>query len=185
MSADTLASAGQRGREIVLRGQSLRGVLAALSYLAEEALPGSVVGFTLVDPTGTFISDAVFPSLPPTFENAIVSIPVDAHAGTCVEAIRTGSAVVSNDILGDIRFDVNWRDLCLRCGIKSLQSIPIRTKRATEGTFVLGYRTVSQDARWDTAAMEMFAGLAADAIDLYRTLAVDGHAARSATERRP
>ena len=65
MSADTLASAGQRGREIVLRGESLRGVLAALSYLAEEALPGSVVGFTLVDPTGTFISDAVFPSLPP------------------------------------------------------------------------------------------------------------------------
>ena len=92
---------------------------------------------------------------------------------------------MSNDILGDIRFDVSWRDLCLRCGIKSVQAIPIRTKRAAEGTFVLGYRTVSQDARWDTAAMDMFAGLASDAIDLYRTLAVDTHAAQSAPERHP
>jgi GAF domain-containing protein len=176
MSADIIASASRRGRDIVLGGASVRDVLISLSKLAEEVFPRAVAGYTLVDPTGTFINEATFPSLP-GFERAIVSIPVDAHAGTCVEAIRSGSVVGSNDILGDIRFEVHWRDLCLRCGIKSLQSVPIRTNGAIAGTFVLGYRTVSQDARWDFAAMDVFAGLARDAAELHRARAADADVA--------
>ena len=169
----TAATVSARGRDIIFRGQSLRSALISLSKQAEGEFPGAVAGYTLVDPTGTFINEAVFPSLPPVFERSVVSIPVAAHAGTCVEAMRTGTAVISNDILGDIRFDPGWRDLCLRCGIKSIQSIPIREiAGATEGTFVLGYREQWHDARWDTELMQTFAGLASEAITLYRTLSV-------------
>jgi GAF domain-containing protein len=177
------ATAHERGREIVLRGRSLRDALISLARLAEDEFPHAVAGYTLVDPTGTYLNEAVFPSLPPVFESSIVLIPVAAHAGTCVEAIRAGTPVLSNDILGDARFDLNWRDLCLRCGVKSVQSIPIRKGAGpTKGTFVLGYRDVSHDASWNMPLMEVFAALASDAIRLYRTLAVNTHGPRPGAE---
>jgi hypothetical protein len=181
--AEVALTAYERGREIVLRGRSLHDALIALSKLAEEQFPDGLAGYTLVDPSGTYLYDAVFPSLPTIFENTIISIPVAAHAGTCVEAIRSGTPVISNDILGDIRFDPNWRDLCLRCGIKSVRSIPIRDGAGPiEGTFVLGYRALSHDAHWNMGLMEVFAALAHDAIVLYRTLSVSHHTARPAAE---
>jgi GAF domain-containing protein len=168
------ATATESGREIILRGRSLRDVLIALSKLAERELSGAAAGYTLVDPTGSFIDTAVFPSLPPMFQESIVSIPVsEPSTGTCVEAIRTGTPVISNDILGDARFNPKWRDLCLRCGIKSVKSIPIRKDGgATEGTFVLGYKELANDALWNRELMDQFADLAFEAIRLYRTLAV-------------
>jgi GAF domain-containing protein len=170
-----MASATERGREIVLRGQSLRDALNSLSKLAEQELPGSVAGYTLVDPTGLFIKEAMFPSLPPVFQESISLVPVsEPSTGTCVEALRTGTSVVSNDILGDARFNPKWRDLCLRCGIKSVHSIPIRQDGSlTEGTFVLGYKEIGSDARWNHELMEEFADLAFEAIRLYRTLSVN------------
>jgi hypothetical protein len=168
-----MATVSERGRDIILHGESLRNALISLSKLAEEELSGGHAGYTLVDPTGSFINEAVFPSLPTMFEQSIVSVPVTKPAGTCVEAFRTGGSVVSNDILGDARFEPLWRDLCLRCGIRSVQSIPLRKMPgATEGTFVLGYKDLATDARWNTAVMEEFAALAYEAVQLYRTLSV-------------
>src|SRR5688572_21290930 len=117
----------ERGREIVLRGQSLHDMLRALAALAEEVLPGSIAGYTLVDDAGFVIRESLFPSLPPQFQQAISLVPLQPPSlGSCVESIRTGTSIVSNDILGDARFDPKWRDLCIRYGIKSIQSVPIR-----------------------------------------------------------
>lgn len=165
-----------RGREIILNGRSLHETLRALAALAEEAMPDAMAGFTLIDASHSFIKESIFPSLPPVFQDSIAAIPLAGPVvGTCTESIRNRTPVVSNDILADMRFDMNWRDLCLRCGIKAVRSIPICDRDgATEGTFVIGYRRPVREDAWDTAAMETFANLAGDAIRLYRTLAVPG-----------
>jgi hypothetical protein len=65
-----------------------------------------------------------------------------------------------NEILGDERFDGKWRDLCLRFGIKSIRSAPVKEPEGLAvGSFVLGYQDVSTDERWDQALMATFAEL--------------------------
>jgi hypothetical protein len=92
--------------------------LAVLAKKAEQKMPGAIAGFALVDPTGLFIKEAVFPSLPPTFQEAIAFIPLSVpYIGTCAQAICTGSTVSSFDITSDERFDAGWRRLCLASGI--------------------------------------------------------------------
>ena len=165
-----------RGRQIILNGENLHDTLRALSRLAEETIPDAVAGYTLVDPSHSFIKESVFPSLPAIFQDSIAAVPLfERVVGTCTESLRNRVPVISNDILADTQFDMNWRDLCLRCGLKSVQSIPICDRDGVpEGTFVLGYRHPASDADWDSATMATFANLAGEAIRLYRTLAVPG-----------
>jgi hypothetical protein len=131
----------------------------------------------LVDPTGLYIKEAIFPSLPAVFQDSIAYIPLAVpYTGTCAQAICTGTSVISNDILADTHFDKKWRDLCLRCGIKALQSTPIRKgEGAPEGTFVIAYKQpASSDESWNYTLMADFAELAYDAIPLHRRTSAKG-----------
>ena len=164
----------QQARQIILAGSTLEGTLAQLAQLAEEKLPGARAGFTMVDDDQTCVRGAVFPSLPSTFQDALAFTPLtEPFIGSCVQSIRTGLSVVSNDILGDMRFDGKWRDICLRHGVKSLRSTPLKTPSRVEGTFVIGYFETSNDSRWDDDVMDEFASHGAEAMSLYRTLAVN------------
>lgn len=90
---------------------------------------------------------------------------------TCAEAIFRGNPVISNDIVEDMRFDLQWRTLCLGAGLKSLHSVPIcEGGHPAEGTFVVGYRHQMSDDAWNVPMMELFADLASQAIKLYRSL---------------
>lgn len=144
----------------------LRETLAALSQLAEERVPGAVAGFTLVDGTRTFFSEAVFPSLPGFFQDSIASIPISVpYVGTCAESIATGAAVTCGDILSDSRFDPKWRALCARSGLKAVQSHPISLGEGMyEGTFVIGFKEVATAEFWNDGVMREFANLGAEAI---------------------
>jgi len=163
----------ERGRKLILSGQNLHDTLRGLARLAEEKMPGAMTGYTLVDDSRSFITEAVFPTLPPMFEKSISAIPLDRPVGTCVQALRTRTPVVSTDVLADARFDVAWRDMCLRCGINAVKSIPFGDAGdPVEGTFVVGYPQATQEAGFDSATMQLFADLGRDAIRLYRSLSV-------------
>lgn len=162
-----------QARQIILAGSSLQDTLARLAHLAEEDLPGAHAGYTFVDEDQTCVRAAVFPSLPSTFQDALAFTPLtEPFIGSCVQSIRTGTNVVSNDILADMRFDGRWREVCLKHGLKSLRSTPIRTAERVEGTFVIGYLETSSDTRWNGDLMSEFASHGAEAMSLYRTLAV-------------
>jgi hypothetical protein len=166
----------ERGRDAILRGPTLQHTLIELSRLAELEVPGAVAGYTVVDATNAFVREAVFPSLPPEFQEALSFVPLsEPYLGSCVQSIRTGVPVVSNEILGDSRFDGRWRELCLRFGLKSIRSAPVKdTTTGAVGSFVLGYRDTSTDERWDVSLMAKFAHMGLEAMRLYRTLAVAG-----------
>jgi hypothetical protein len=164
----------RQARQIILGGSTLEGTLAQLAQLAEDSLPGARAGYTMVDDDETCVRSAIFPSLPPTFQDALAYTPLtEPFIGSCVQSIRTGLSVVSNDILGDMRFDGKWREICLKHGIKSLRSTPLKTARRVEGTFVIGYLETSNDTRWTGDVMDEFAAHGAEAMSLYRTLSVN------------
>jgi hypothetical protein len=150
---------------------SLFETLASLSQAAEEQVPGGVAGFTLVDPTGMFFSEAIFPSLPDFFQNSIPSIPVsEPYTGTCVAAVCTGTVVTCENIRLDDRFNPKWRDVCLRSGIVSVQSQPISLGAGPyAGTFAVGFKEVGSDKHWNANVMKKFADLAASAIRKHRS----------------
>jgi hypothetical protein len=149
--------------------KSLRETLASLSKLAEEQVPGAVAGFALVDGTGNFFTEAVFPSVPDFFRDAIARIPIAApYTGTCVEAICTGRVTTCDDIRADTRFDPKWRNEYLRNGLKAVQSQPISLGEGTyAGTFVISFREVARAEHWDASVMRKFADLGSDAIKLH------------------
>ena len=164
-----------QARQIILAGSTLENTLSRLAQLAEERLPGARAGYTMVDADQTCVRGAVFPSLPASFQNALAFTPLtEPFIGSCVQSIRTGQNVVSNDILGDMRFDGKWRELCLTHGIKSLRSTPMGVSGRVEGTFVIGYLDTSFDSRWNDDVMQQFASHGVEAMSLYRTLAVAG-----------
>jgi hypothetical protein len=151
----------------------LHETLAVLAKNAEQTLPGAIAGFALVDPTGMFIKEAVFPSLPPTFQEAIAFIPLSVpYIGTCAQAICTGSTVSSFDIASDTRFDAGWRRLCLASGIHALKSKPLQEgNRVPVGTFVVGFKEPSSSERWDETLMTEVATLACEGIRQKRLVA--------------
>src|SRR4051812_15273674 len=103
---DPCVSHTQHARRIILSGSSLEKTLALLAQLAEAELPGSRAGYTLVDDENTMVRGAVFPTLPATFQQALAMTSLaEPYIGSCVQSIRTGCPVVSNDILADMRFD--------------------------------------------------------------------------------
>ena len=66
------------------------------------------------------------PSPSPGIPKLIAMIPLrPPFTGTCAEAIFRGNPVISNDILEDMRFNLQRRTLCLGAGLKSLHSLPI------------------------------------------------------------
>ena len=156
---------------------SLIDTLAAYCSLAEQRFPGAIAGYTLADPTGLFIRQAVFPSLPRSFQGAIKAVPLAIpYTGTCAQAICSGIAVVSDDIAMETRFDMGWRQLCLDSGIKSICSKPIGAD-PSEGAFVIGFKHVTKPEDWDDALMTEFAELAAQAIKDHKSHEVLGYLA--------
>lgn len=153
---------------------SLIDILAGYCRLAEQRLPDAIAGYTLADPTGMFIKQATFPSLPRSFQGAIKAVPLAIpYTGTCAQAICTGIAVTSDDIAVETRFDAGWRRLCLDSGIQSLRSEPIGAD-PTEGAFVIGFKHVTKPEDWDDALMTEFAELAARAIKRHKSEEVLG-----------
>jgi hypothetical protein len=161
------------GREIIFAATDLRQALTGLCRLAEGELPGAAVGFTLADATGRHVREGVYPSLHSSFEDGLANVPLsEPYVGACTRAMGIGVAVVSDDILGDMRFIPAWRDLCLRAGLKALRSVPIRDPENSSmlGTFVVGYREPGSPSSCNDGLMLEIAALGAQAIALHRTL---------------
>lgn len=125
--------------------------LTELCHAVERLCPDGHAGMTISDAHNSKFERAIFPSLPPSFAEAIRGVPIgDPFVGSCAEAVFRGQLVSSDNLAKEVRFTPRWRDLCLGAGLQSIQSQPVFSSEGRAlGTFVLGYREARQADAWD------------------------------------
>src|SRR4029077_15518618 len=90
--------------ELIARDLPVDTVLEKICRMAEEFVPGSLAGVTILDRAGITFEGCVMPSAPP-FAAALAGIGGGPpHAGTCAAAVHSGLPVSSSDVATDARF---------------------------------------------------------------------------------
>ena len=139
--------------------------LRALCAHVEAMAPGAIAGLTLVNDDRTHIGEALFPSLPAGFSQALTDVPLQpSEFGSCVKAIATGETITCPDVECDQLFDGRWRQVCLEYGLKAVQSRPVYVAGKARGTFVLAYRSAKPENEWNAVLMTFAANAASETL---------------------
>ncbi len=136
---EALLAGEKRLLEMVARGNTLTSILDALCRLVEETASGCICGVLLLDTSGTSLELAVAPSLPASYNEAILRLPVNLDAGPCGRAACLMEQVIVADVASDLQWDAyGWRTLALSCGLRACWSTPIlSSENSVLGTFAL------------------------------------------------
>ena len=137
--AEALLAGEKRLLEMVAGGNTLTSILDALCRLVEETASGYICGILLLDTSGTSVELARAPSLPTSYNEAILSWPVNPDSGPCARAVSLKEQVIVVDIASDLQWDAyGWRPLALSYGLRACWSTPIlSSENAVLGTFAL------------------------------------------------
>jgi PAS domain S-box-containing protein len=137
--AEALLAGENRLLEMVARGDTLTSILDALCRLVEEAASGCICGILLLNTNGTSVELARGPSLPPSYNEAILGWPVNLDSGPCARAFFLKEQVIVADVASDLQWDAyGWRALALSYGLRACWSTPIlSSENAVLGTFAL------------------------------------------------
>lgn len=135
-------------------------MLDELCLAFELNVPGTKAGVTILDRTLRTFESASFPSLSPTYAEALKGIAVADKPGSCALAVFEGRTVISTDVSSDTRFAAVWKNLGAEHGLEALVSIPVRgTDNKAIGTFVVAYPPKAGLSRDDLRAADAFAEL--------------------------
>jgi two-component sensor histidine kinase len=167
----------------IARDSDLDTTLAEICRAAEEIVPGSKAGVTLLDRSGRTFERCVMPSAP-TFAAAIAGIAVGPpHAGTCAAAVWHGQPFTSTDIALDDRFDPAWRRLNRDHDIQRIQARPaMASDGRTLGSFFIGFEDETR-AVWPEEFSAVATGLAGLAIERHLARERERLIAREAQHR--
>jgi PAS domain S-box-containing protein len=137
--AEALLAGEKRLLEMVAGGSTLASILDALCRLVEETAGGYICGILLLDTSGTSLELARAPSLPPSYNEAILKWPVNPDSGPCARAVFLKEQVIVADVAADLQWDAyGWRPLALSYGLRACWSTPILSSEdAVLGTFAL------------------------------------------------
>lgn len=137
--AEALLAGEKRLLEMVAGGNTLTSILDALCRLVEETASGYICGILLLDSSGTSVELARAPSLPPSYNEAILGWPVNPDSGPCARAVSLKKQVIVVDVASDRQWDAyGWRPLALSYGLRACWSTPIlSSENAVLGTFAL------------------------------------------------
>ncbi|HEY0379914.1 MAG TPA: PAS domain-containing protein [Pyrinomonadaceae bacterium] len=137
--AEALLAGEKRLLEMVAGGNTLTSILDALCQLVEETASGYICGILLLDSSGTSVELARAPSLPPSYNEAILGWPVNPDSGPCARAVSLKEQVIVTDVASDLQWDgYGWRPLALSYGLRACWSSPIlSSENAVLGTFAL------------------------------------------------
>ena len=144
----------------ITEGRAAFDILDELCLAFETSVPGTKAGVTILDRSlGTFES-ATFPSLAPTYAEALKGIAVADKPGSCALAVFEGRTVISTDVATDTRFAAAWKALGAEHGLQALVSIPVMNAESKAvGTFVVAYPPKAGLSREDLQAADEFAEL--------------------------
>ena len=133
-------------------------ILNELCLAFEANVPGTKAGVTILDRTLRSFESATFPSLAPTYAEALKGILVADKPGSCALAVFEGRTVISTDVAGDTRFAPLWKELGAQHGLEALVSIPVMgSDKKAVGTFVVAYPPKTGLNRDDLRAADEFA----------------------------
>ena len=137
--AEALLAGEKRLLEMVAGGNTLTSILDALCRLVEETASGCICGILLLDKSGASVQLARGPSLPPSYNEAILDWPVNPDSGPCARAFFLKEQVIVADVASDLQWDTyGWRPLALSYGLRACWSTPIlSSENAVLGTFAL------------------------------------------------
>ena len=136
---EALLAGEKRLLEMVARGNTLTSILDALCRLVEQAASGCICGILLLDKSGTSLELAMGPNLPPGYNEAILTYPINFDSAPCARAVFLKEQVIVADIAADLQWDAyGWRALALSYGLRACWSTPILSSGNTVlGTFAL------------------------------------------------
>ena len=147
-------------------GDSALDILNHMCRAFEINVPGTKAGVTILDQSRATFEVATFPSLPPTYAEALAGIAVADTPGSCALAVFEGRTVVSTNVASDTRFSELWRHLGAEHGLEELVSIPVLgADRKALGTFVVAYPPTAGLRRESLQAADAFAELCAPVLD--------------------
>jgi PAS domain S-box-containing protein len=170
--AEALLAGEKRLLEMVARGNTLTSILDALCRLVEETASGCICGILLLDTSGTSVELAIGPSLPTSYNEAILKWPVNPDSGPCARAFFLKEQVIVADVASDLQWDeYGWRPLALSYGLRACWSTPIlSSENAVLGTFALYSREPGGPTPQQQDVIGQMTHLAAVAIERQRAV---------------
>jgi PAS domain S-box-containing protein len=170
--AEALLAGEKRLLEMVAGGSALASILDALCRLVEETANGYICGILLLDTIGTSLELAIAPSLPSSYNDAILRWPVNPDSGPCARAVFRKEQVIVADVAADLQWDAyGWRPLALSYGLKACWSTPILSSKNTVlGTFALYAREPGEPTPELQDAIGRMTHLASVAIERQRAI---------------
>jgi PAS domain S-box-containing protein len=170
--AEALLAGEKRLLEMVAGGNTLTSILDALCRLVEETASGCICGILLLDKSGTSVELARGPSLPPSYNEAILNWPVNPDSGPCARASFLKERVIVTDVASDLQWDTyGWRPLALSYGLRACWSTPIlSSENAVLGTFALYAREPGRPNSQLQDVIDQMTHLAAVAIERQRVV---------------
>jgi PAS domain S-box-containing protein len=164
--AEELLAGEKRLLELVAGGHALPGTLDALCHLVETMVSDCFCSIVLVDASGTKLREAIAPSLPAAFNDAVRDWPVDRRGGPCAMAAAQKIQVIMSDVAADTRWRNSWRALAEAHGLRSCWSTPILdTSGKVLGTFAMYYGEPKTPTPLDQSLIEQFTHIAGIAIE--------------------
>ena len=154
--------------ELIARDSTVDTILEKVCRMAEEFVPGSLAGVTILDRAGVKFEGCVMPSAP-TYAAAIAGIEAGPpHAGTCAAAVYSGMPVSSDDVATDERFDPLWRRLNAEHGVRRIKSRPVKSVDGRAlGSFFIAF-TTEAPSPWPEEIEVTCARLAGFALERHR-----------------
>ena len=127
--AEALLAGEKRLLEMVAKGNPLTSILDALCHLVEETASDYICGILLLDKSGASVELARAPSLPTSYNEAILKWPVNPDSGPCARAVFLKEQVIVPDLDSDLQWDAyGWRPLALSYGLRACWSTPISAR---------------------------------------------------------
>lgn len=150
--------------ELLASDTPLPVILESIVRGVEQLHPDMLCSILLLDKDGKHFAQGIAPSLPVTYNEAILGVPIGLGVGSCGTAAFTGERVIVEEIATH-PYWTPFAKLAADSGLGASWSEPIQTSaRKVLGTFAIYHRTKHAPTEADIYIIEQSARLASIAI---------------------
>ncbi|MEW6983911.1 EAL domain-containing protein [Colwelliaceae bacterium 6471] len=155
--------------ERIVNSQPLTNILESIIKSVELEYPKMKCSILLLDKSGQYFEQAIGPSLPDFYNQAIKGLEINYGVGSCGTAAFIGERVVIEDIAAH-PFWAAFTDLTNKASLAACWSEPIiNSKSQVLGTFGIYHHEVCKPSASDYKLIEQSAHLASIAIEREQT----------------
>jgi PAS domain S-box-containing protein len=165
--AESLLAAEVGLLEMIARGDTLSGVLEALSRHVEDLCEGCFCSILRITPDNKHFYVVAGPSMPAAYNEKLNGLLIDPSYGPCSLAIVSKSTILTVDPINDPRWNGSeWPPLVTSHGYDSCWSMPIMSVSGeTSGIFAIYRNEAVAPTTEEQTLIDRFAKIAAIAID--------------------